>query len=219
MRDAHRKLPFHRIEAWQHGASIESIITKNFLPAAPPHFGFFRRSSLYDTGLQVGLGHEGDICPRTSPSHCFDLNVLDVSGQHTIRFRDCFCDSRERWKLLLGCQIFPATETDPKTGFTFHVLEHQQSSNLRGKTSLHEYYQTLIQLSGTAEEHARGSIPNIYDQFRHVVRQFRVLSMLMRAGRTNTDTPLAPGELCVQCPACPYPGVNLPENWDKDPLK
>lgn len=115
MRDTHRKLPFHRIESWQHGASIESIITENFLPGAPTNFGFFRRSSLYNIGLQVGLGHDGDICPRTSSLHCFDLTVLDVSGQHNIRFRDCFCDDRERWKLLLECQIFPATETDPRT--------------------------------------------------------------------------------------------------------
>ncbi|KIO27595.1 hypothetical protein M407DRAFT_57226, partial [Tulasnella calospora MUT 4182] len=60
---------------------------------------------------------------------------------------------------------------------------------------------------------------SIYDQLREAVRQYRVLLMHLRAGRTRTNSAMSPGELCVQCPACPYPGINIPENWDKDPLK
>ena len=28
---------------------------------------------------------------------------------------------------------------------------------------------------------------------------------------------IQPGELAVRCPACPQPGVNLPENWEDAP--
>ena len=45
---------------------------------------------------------------------------------------------------------------------------------------------------------------------------------LKRAGRGHDpegveNTP--PGNLTVECPACPHPGRNLPENWrDAGPL-
>lgn len=157
MLDTHRRLPFHRIESWQQPSTLSKVIAANFVEAAPKRFGFFQRTSLYHLGLSVGLGHHGYSCPRTAST--FELTVLDVSGQHLVRFRDCLCGGQERWKLLLESQIYPATEIDPRTGFTFRVLEHQQNSNLRGKTSLHEYYQMLVHLSGTAEQLALGSIP------------------------------------------------------------
>lgn len=46
--------------------------------------------------------------------------------------------------------------------------------------------------------------------------------MLKRAGRGHDpegigETP--PGSLTVECPACPHPGQNLPDNWrDAGPL-
>jgi hypothetical protein len=41
--------------------------------------------------------------------------------------------------------------------------------------------------------------------------------MLKRAGRGQDPAgagATSPGELAVQCPACPHPGRNLPENWE-----
>lgn len=41
--------------------------------------------------------------------------------------------------------------------------------------------------------------------------------MLKRAGRSYESggvRDIADGGLCVRCPACPTPGVNLPPNWD-----
>ncbi|KIO15399.1 hypothetical protein M407DRAFT_57754, partial [Tulasnella calospora MUT 4182] len=58
-----------------------------------------------------------------------------------------------------------------------------------------------------------------YNQFRDVVRQYRVLSMFIRAGKYEADGPLRNGELCVTCPTRPSPGENLPPNWQDDPLK
>lgn len=43
--------------------------------------------------------------------------------------------------------------------------------------------------------------------------------MLKRVGRGNSLCPVAEtnsGELAVLCPACPQPGVNLPDDWEKD---
>ena len=42
--------------------------------------------------------------------------------------------------------------------------------------------------------------------------------MLKRAGRGQDPAGVdgtAQGELAVECPACPHPGRNLPDDWDK----
>jgi hypothetical protein len=51
-----------------------------------------------------------------------------------------------------------------------------------------------------------------------MVRQFRHIKLMKRAGCGNVtggiyDT--EPGALAIKCPACPQPGVNLPEDWEK----
>lgn len=41
--------------------------------------------------------------------------------------------------------------------------------------------------------------------------------MLKRAGQGQDPAGVnatEPGELAVECPACPHPGRNLPEHWD-----
>lgn len=51
-----------------------------------------------------------------------------------------------------------------------------------------------------------------------VMREWRHLKMLKRAGRGNDPVRKVaethPGELAVECPACPRPGINLPEDWE-----
>jgi hypothetical protein len=50
------------------------------------------------------------------------------------------------------------------------------------------------------------------------MREWRHLMMLKRGARGNDGDCLVaetrPGELAVVCPACPQPGVNLPEGWE-----
>ena len=54
-----------------------------------------------------------------------------------------------------------------------------------------------------------------------IIRQWRNLRMIRRGGRGNDrDEDVAntkPGELAVQCIACPDPEINLPVGWDKVP--
>jgi hypothetical protein len=33
------------------------------------------------------------------------------------------------------------------------------------------------------------------------------------------EAALVPGSLAIFCPACPQPGINLPEDWDQDPKR
>ncbi|KIO33174.1 hypothetical protein M407DRAFT_18033 [Tulasnella calospora MUT 4182] len=216
MVEMHQNLPFHWPEAWVDGsgAGIDPNVWGQEIPL---HFGYFKRTSLYDLGLQVGLGHDGLFCPTSHEADTFTMRVLHTSGQHEVRFRTCGCTEKPRWEQLLDVDIWPATELKPQTGFTMEVLRHQRCFSLRGKTSLKEYYDALVDLTSPAEH--KDGIPSLYNQFRLAVRQYRVLAMYMRAGKPNGSTPVQKGELCVKCPACPEPGVNLPRNWDLDRMK
>lgn len=53
--------------------------------------------------------------------------------------------------------------------------------------------------------------------FMRTMREWRHVVLLKRGGRGNDgERPVAetrPGELAVLCPACPRPGINLPEDW------
>ncbi|KIO17892.1 hypothetical protein M407DRAFT_84529 [Tulasnella calospora MUT 4182] len=210
--DAHQFLPFHWPEVWW----------KDTLPA---RYGYFKRTSLVDLGLQVGLGHDGAFCPQTHENDAFRMTILHTTGQHTVSFRPCACSGTEIWQQLLGVDIFPATEKSPQSGFTFEVLRHQRCFNLRAKTSLKEYYDALVDLTlvplviRAPNQLTLHNLQTLYDQLRLVVRLYRILTTHMRAGRSDASAPLKNGELCVICPACPQPGVNLPERWDSDPLK
>lgn len=53
-----------------------------------------------------------------------------------------------------------------------------------------------------------------------MVRQYRHLKLMKRAGRGNVPngvTTTRPGELAMRCLACPIPGLNLPDGWENAP--
>lgn len=147
---AHQSLPFHWAEEWVEG-SRDTAIPEEWKPKLPHFFGYFKRVPLQSLGLQVGLGHEGDFCPSGHKDDAFAMTVLHTTGQHRISLRPCHCSKKELWEQLLDVDIYPATEVKPQTGFTIEVLRHQRCFNLRGKTSLKEYYDALVDLTSAAE--------------------------------------------------------------------
>jgi hypothetical protein len=53
-----------------------------------------------------------------------------------------------------------------------------------------------------------------------MVREWRNLKMLKRAGRGHDFSGVdgtAEGECALLCPACPHPGINLPDGWEDMP--
>lgn len=146
----HQRHPFHWPEAWVDSNTDTSIPSdwKNKLPAL---FGYFKRVSLHSLGLHVGLGHDGELCPNSHKDDAFTMTVLHTTGQHKINLLPCSCNGKDLWEQLLEVDIWPATETKPQTGFTIEVLRHQRGFNLRGKTSLKEYYDSLVDLTSAAE--------------------------------------------------------------------
>ena len=60
-----------------------------------------------------------------------------------------------------------------------------------------------------------------YPEFHRVFRIWRNLQALKHAARGHDPDGIdttAPGELTVECPACPHLQKNLPANWEDAPL-
>ncbi|KAG6809276.1 hypothetical protein H0H92_000837 [Tricholoma furcatifolium] len=70
--------------------------------------------------------------------------------------------------------------------------------------------------------HTNGIHNDRYSAFLRMVREWRHIRMLKRAGRGHAVSGVngtAPGECAVVCPACPYPGINLPLDYEQAPAE
>ncbi|KAJ7851615.1 hypothetical protein B0H14DRAFT_2355115, partial [Mycena olivaceomarginata] len=191
----HSVLPTHWIQEW--------------------NGNFFARRSLKDLGLVVQLGHPvGKGCSAPVRAHK-EFVVIDVTGVHNVAVNFCNCDSaiEKRQQLMRVCW-WPATVREPQTCATFAAVRLFRILNCQGKLSAHDFLRSLEFLSNND-----GQTP-VHDRrraFRHIVRQYRTILMMKRAGRGHDPSGVggtAQGELALQCRSCPQPGRNLPDGWD-----
>ncbi|KIL68676.1 hypothetical protein M378DRAFT_184632 [Amanita muscaria Koide BX008] len=194
---AHGVHPLHRVEKWN-----------GF---------FFEKVSLRDLGLVVQLGHGGAKCIHPAPGPK-GFSVFDISGVHrvTINYCDCGKDGFTPYRVqILRAGWFPATFNRPKTVFTFACLDFFHELTLQGKTSLYDFYHTILRRTDNLELNNK---IYCYAQFHRIFRIWRGLLMLKRAGRGQDPAgaeATAQGELALECPACPHPERNLPDGWQK----
>ena len=82
------------------------------------------------------------------------------------------------------------------------------------KASAYQFYHLLRRLTAPAE------VVDLYNEFRRMTRLWRWIKKLKWAGYGHNGkrpSHVEPGELANYCPACPQPGINLPEDWKNDP--
>lgn len=97
------------------------------------------------------------------------------------------------------------------------MLDYFRLCNLELKASAYQFYQLLRRITLPM---APAQVVNLYNEFRRTTRIWRWLKRLKWNGfGHNWHNPMdvQPGELAIYCPACPQPGINLPENWKEDP--
>ncbi|KAJ6489830.1 hypothetical protein C8R45DRAFT_826294, partial [Mycena sanguinolenta] len=86
-------------------------------------------------------------------------------------------------------------------------------STLQAKTTMYDFYKMLEKHS----DNAGGRVPNRYNAFICMSREYAHLQMLLRGGRGHDSMGVdgtRPGQLAIRCPCCPRPGVNLPQGWE-----
>ncbi|KAJ7481074.1 hypothetical protein B0H11DRAFT_1724414, partial [Mycena galericulata] len=178
----------------------------------------FERVTLKSLGLRVQMGHTGyETCDNPVAGHQ-DFTVINVNGFHPVAVDFCGCANEgtagDRRQQVLRRSWFPATHKEPQTCATFGALETFHIMTLQGKVTTYDFYSGLEKLTDNT---GLVKIKDRYKSFMRMMREWRHLKMLKRAGRGNdskrTVAETAPGELAVLCPACPQPGVNLPQDW------
>ncbi|TFK61244.1 hypothetical protein BDN72DRAFT_778450 [Pluteus cervinus] len=141
------------------------------------------------------------------------------NGVHEVDLAFCQCPgSDERSNQLLQFGWFPATTQQPRTAATLRVLKYFQILSFESKCSAFEFYETLKRMTDNS-----GTRPlrNRYPAFLRMIREYRNIKMLKRAGRAHDVTGIDGtklGECAVLCPACPHPGLNLPSDWESQPV-
>ena len=89
---------------------------------------FFERTTLYDLGLSVYLGHHGRPCriPVAVPDSPF--TVLHTNGVHKIKLFRCGCEVADPIiDQLLAFGWFPATSKQPASAISFQALREFQA--------------------------------------------------------------------------------------------
>jgi CxC2 like cysteine cluster associated with KDZ transposases len=100
----------------------------------------------YDTADNIGFG-------SSKPGHYDDkgnaiIAVVDRSGIHEIGVSWCRCpEAPELDMQLMMAGLFPATFRNPKTAFTFRVLEDFHLDNLECKTTPSQFFSRLRRLT------------------------------------------------------------------------
>ncbi|KZT51613.1 hypothetical protein CALCODRAFT_512585 [Calocera cornea HHB12733] len=194
--DAHSHSPFHWIRRWT-GT-------------------FFERVGLQSLGLVVTLCRERSCCPpNPAPMDIRpSFTVVHINGVHRIRLR--FCQHRHqtpRFVQLLRMRLFPSTIVNPRTAFTFDVMNDFHLLNLISKVPAYDYYGKLARLTSNLFPSAH---PDRYKELLRVDRWWRELQSEKRSGESIgllAQPPGAIGPPCrtIPCPACPQLSMNVTE--------
>ncbi|KAF7977625.1 hypothetical protein HWV62_3024 [Athelia sp. TMB] len=195
----HQVHPLHRIEIWNDM--------------------YFERTTLKRMGLTIQLGHSvGHRCVNPKPAPGDSFIILDTLGIHDVALAFCACSTaRSDTIQLLRAGLYPATTQAPETAATITALEHFHLMTFESKISVFEYHNTLARMTdNTGAE----DVPDRYEELLRMIREWRSLKMLKRAGRGHDPAGVAAtkeGECAILCPACPQPGKNLEVNWQNAP--
>ncbi|KAF8449453.1 hypothetical protein L210DRAFT_3609687 [Boletus edulis BED1] len=197
---SHASQPLHNVKEWQGS--------------------YWARTSLKEVGLVIQLSHpSGMPCVLPKTPYGDDFVIIDGNGIHSVTLRLCGCETAETSpQQLLRFRLFPASTDKPCTAATFSVLEEYHLLALESKVSAHHFYNSLVRRSDNTG--LSNNDKDRYEQFMRIAREWRHLKTLKRAGRGHDVRGAAgtkEGECAILCPACPQPGKNLPDNWDKTP--
>jgi hypothetical protein len=184
----HHSLPTHRFREWTGRC--------------------FRNISSEDIEYVFHLGHGGEPCDLGNNRK---LHLGDTNGFHTLTVRYCRHPGRgSHSKQLLQARIFPCSERDPQSAFTFDVMRLFQLLATEAKLSTQRFYNVLVYRTNPTFP---SRVPDRYREFLRTSRQWQLLQSLKRSGKTFiAGNTVQAGDMAIRCPACPRVGVNFEHN-------
>ena len=168
---------------------------------------------------------------RTSRSGNPLLTMVNQNGVFDMEVLYCICpNAGERDEQLLQAHLFPSSFKQIETVFTFSALDNFLTDNLECKTTAQQYFSKLQSITNWMFPdnvpvhldcficnifHANQLGKNLYKQLLRASRQWRDLKNRMESGLGHPHENGNPsnGSMSIFCPACPQPGINLPDDW------
>jgi hypothetical protein len=181
----HAVLPTHRFRKWNRQC--------------------FTSVSARSLEYTLNLGHNGKPC---NLGDTWSFTLGDSTGLHEFTVRFCQHSGHPtQVQQLLDAQIFPCSNKQPQTGFTFAVLRKFHLFATEAKLSAQRFYNVLVYSSHTF---APDEAPDRYREFLRASRQWDYLQDLRCSGQSNMGIlASSPGDLALRCPACPREHVNF----------
>lgn len=109
--------------------------------------GFYQRTSLCELGLCFYIGHRHTPCPSAKPFQ--RILVVDLNGAHHVNAQFCECNETPGWvehyRQLLRVAWYPTSFNQPRTVFTFDLLDTYHKLTLQGKLNLYDFYSSIMQ--------------------------------------------------------------------------
>ncbi|GBE82431.1 hypothetical protein SCP_0408150 [Sparassis crispa] len=112
--------------------------------------------------------------------------------------------------------LYPGTVKDPHTAFTFAVLDDFLLENKECKTVALNYYSKLKWVTSNAFP---GTVPISVHMHSHGPTIHASSSPGPLSFSHDALCPVEKGGLAIFCPACPQPGLNLPFDWQANPVQ
>lgn len=140
----HIHQPFHRVQVRNR---LLRGITRAKRKSQMWNDLFWERTSLRLLGLRIHLSHNGVPC--SSPHNWTQpIIVFYTNSMHQVSVSFCECSKPEGGYLfgiqLLRASLFPTTIAQPRTAFTFEVLESFHHLTLQGKTTAWDSYNAIL---------------------------------------------------------------------------
>ncbi|KAG1795013.1 uncharacterized protein HD556DRAFT_1365543 [Suillus plorans] len=133
--------------------------------------------------------------------------IVDKSGVHRLEVRCCDCPNAMSLDIqMFRHRFFPASFNQPKTVFTFRVLNDFLLDSLECGTSAMNYYSKLRRMTSSMFPHL---VLDRYRELMRVARQWRQLKTMKWHGFGHHSDNPSTGELALFCPTCPQPGINV----------
>ena len=146
------------------------------------------------------------------------VRIIHTNGVHHLPLARCSCSGTDALPCdLIHAGLMPTSFKRVRTLFTLAVLDQFRYSNLEMKASAYQFFQMLRRITSPM---APTNAVNFYHELRRLSRLWRWMKKLKWAGfghKAADPMNVAPGELSIFCPACPQPGINLPDDWELDP--
>ncbi|KAG1859310.1 hypothetical protein DFJ58DRAFT_840183 [Suillus subalutaceus] len=161
----HQRLPFHQISQWTGGFFEDCCLVKtgadsehandNVGPKQYPKDSN-NGNNAYDAELDeqpTGVQYSNDINDLPTgvlfiKNHKTMTTIVDKSGVHTHIIKYCTCADAPSTNIqLFQMGMFPASFSQPKTAFTFDVLDDFLLDNLECGTSAMNYYSKLRRMT------------------------------------------------------------------------